>query len=64
MVMLCEQIVEELSLIQLDHIEYFLSLLELLTNLQILAPALIGKTCLCSCNELLQQAHAWLTFAH
>lgn len=64
MVMLCEQIVEELSLIQLDHIEYFLSLLELLTDLQILAPALIGKICLCSCNELLQQAHAWLTFAH
>lgn len=57
-------IVEELGLVELDDIEDLLRLLQLLPHLEVLHALLTSQTCLSVRNELLEDSHSFLAFAH
>lgn len=64
MLVLHAEVVEKLVLIQLDHVEHLLRLLQQLPHLKVLQAVLTFQTSLCFRNVLLEDRHALLAFAH
>ena len=57
-------VIEELLLVELDHVEYFLSLLELLADLQVLETVCVFHARLRSGNVFFEDSHASFTLTH